>query len=75
MHPRILRKANARLQSRHLDTAPSEGWGECPHEPLGSPKFQDSSFKTGSRLKAPASNLTLKTSNSDTARRSLAPPL
>ncbi len=28
-----------------------EGWGECPHEPLGSPKFQDSSFKPGTCFK------------------------
>jgi DNA-binding CsgD family transcriptional regulator len=24
---------------------PLQRWGECPHEPLGSPKFEDSSFK------------------------------
>ncbi len=60
MHPRILRKANARLQSRHLDTAPSEGWIECPHEPLGSPKFQDPSFKTGSRFKLESENFKLR---------------
>ena len=27
------------------ETVPSEGWGECPHEPPESSKFQDSSFK------------------------------
>ncbi len=47
MHQLILRKANALLQSRHLDTAPSEGWSECPHEPLGSSKFPIWNLETG----------------------------
>jgi len=35
----------------HLDTAPIESWGECPHEPQQSSKFEDSSFKPGSCFK------------------------
>ena len=33
----------------NLDAAPSVGWVEGTHEPLGSPEFQDSSFKIPSR--------------------------
>jgi hypothetical protein len=43
-------------------------WGECPHEPVRSPKFQDSSFKAGGRFKLESENFELRTGSS------LAPP-
>ena len=39
-------------------------WGECPHEPVRSPKFQDSSFKPlGVPSFKPGSRFKLETEN------------
>jgi len=42
-----------------LDTASSSGWGECPHEPLRSPKFEDSRFKPCPCFKPETENFNL----------------